>query len=115
MGCGNLLDIEPPCGVLYGFPKRQRRILTIYQEHFWNIGIGQFPSLLFCMKLEVRQCNFSGIHSYTFPDRFFHRKDNLICLGRREIKGFLEIIREARHVRIVVIFQIKLYLLWAVR
>ena len=107
VSCGDFLDIEPSCDVLNCITEGNSCIITINEKYFWDIGLCECPSLLFCVKFEIFKCYFSRVYADTFPYWFFHRLNNFLCLGSRKIKCTLDIFRKTRHGRIVVIFEKK--------
>lgn len=107
MSSSDFLDVEPSCDMFNRISEGYRRIISINQKYFRNISVSQRPSLFLCMKLEVFEGDFSSVHTDTLSDRLNHGFNNNLCFRRRKVKSFLEIIRKARHMWIVVIFEKK--------
>lgn len=106
MSCGDFLDIEPSCDVLNCIAEGNSCIITIDEKYFRDIGLCEYPSLLFCVKFKFFSCDFSRVYANTLPYWFFHRFDNPLCFCRRKTKYILNIIGKTRHVWIVIIFSI---------
>ena len=81
MCCSDFLDIEPSRDVLKCITQGNSCIIAVDEEYFWDIGLCKCPSLLFCVKFKVFECDFSSVYANTFPYGFNHRSNNLICFS----------------------------------
>ncbi len=95
----NLLDIKPSGSVLERTSECERCIITVDHEHFWDIGICERPALFFGVQFEILDRYFLGIEPDAFPDRFYHRSNDLLGLCGREIEGLLEVVWETGHLK----------------